>query len=44
VSSGAVDPTKPDSQNIANWPTAVQSATADLSSYTASTCGVHVPG
>ena len=44
VSSGAVDPTKPDTQLITNWPAALQSATAALSSYSASTCGVNVPG
>ena len=44
MSSGAVDPTKPDTQLITNWPAALQSATAALSSYSASTCGVNVPG
>jgi hypothetical protein len=44
LNSGAVDATKPDTKLISNWPAAVQSAAAELSRYSASTCGVRTPG
>ena len=36
--SGAVDPTKPDSQLTTNWPPAIQTAVAEIKSYAASNC------
>jgi hypothetical protein len=44
LESGAVDPARPDSQLIDNWPPEVQGAVADLSRYSADTCGIDTPG